>query len=151
MKQLSIIPCGIKKVWDKHPELGAVTAKEAYVGTFHTLCRRYAEIFTNNWVVLSAKHGFLFPDDIVDGPYDVTFNQKSDEIISTQRLQAQVKMKKLDQYDELIVLTGKKYKKVIEASFGASFPATFPLLQYKGIGYMQQGLKRAIQEGIPIH
>ncbi|WP_106497831.1 DUF6884 domain-containing protein [Lentibacillus sp. Marseille-P4043] len=151
MKQLSIIPCGIKKVWDKHPELGAVTASEAYIGTFHNLCRQYAEVFTDNWVILSAKHGFLFADDIVDGPYDVTFNQKSDEIISMEHLREQVKEQQLDQYDKLIVLTGKKYKKVVYESFGNSVPASFPLLQCKGIGYMQQLLKKAVEEGKPIH
>lgn len=151
MKQLSVIPCGIKKIWDKQPKLGAVPASEAYIGTFHTLCRNYAKTFTDSWIILSAKHGFLFADDIVDGPYDVTFNQKSDEIISMERLCEQVREKQLDQFDELIVLTGKKYKKVIKESFGEFFPASFPLLQCRGIGYMQQLLKRAIEEGKPIH
>ncbi|MEN1967096.1 DUF6884 domain-containing protein [Lentibacillus sp. N15] len=151
MKQLSIIPCGIKKVWDKYPDTGAVSASKAYIGTFHTLCRRYARTFTDNYVILSAKHGFLFADDIVDGPYDVTFNQKSNEIITMERLREQVREKELDQYDELIVLTGKKYKKVVYASFGESFPAVFPLLKYRGIGYMQQVLKQAVIEGKAIH
>ncbi|MBT2216254.1 hypothetical protein F3157_18970 [Virgibacillus dakarensis] len=151
MKQLGIIPCGIKKVWDKYPELGAVPAMEAYIGTFHTLCRNYAKTFTDNWVILSAKHGFLFAEDIVDGPYDVTFNQKSDEIISMEQLREQVRMKQLDKYDEIIVLTGKKYKRVVYGSFGESIPITFPLLKCSGIGYMQQVLKRAVNQGKPIH
>lgn len=151
MSQLSIIPCGIKKIWDKQPQLGAVSAREAYIGTFHTLCLRYAEAFTDNWVILSAKHGFLLAADTVDGPYDLTFNHKSDAIVSTTRLQEQVAAKRLDQYDELIVLTGKKYKKVIEASFGPAFPASYPLLSYKGIGYMQQALKNAVNTGESIH
>lgn len=151
MSQLSIIPCGIKKIWDKQPECGPVSACEAYIGTFHTLCQRYAEAFTDNWVVLSAKHGYLLADDTVDGPYDLTFNQNSDAIISNACLQTQVQAKRLNQYDELIVLTGRKYKKVIEASFGAEFPANYPLLGYNGIGYMQQALKHAVRTGESIH
>ncbi|WP_188454637.1 DUF6884 domain-containing protein [Virgibacillus oceani] len=150
MKQLSVIPCGIKKIWDKQPELGPVPAGEAYIGTFHRLCQNYAEMFTDQWVVLSAKHGFLFKEDIVDRNYDVTFNQKNKEIISYDHLREQVKEKGLAQFDELIVLTGKKYKIVINESFDDSMPRSFPLLQCKGIGYMQQLLKKAVEEGKPL-
>ncbi|MFD1039073.1 DUF6884 domain-containing protein [Virgibacillus byunsanensis] len=151
MKQLSIIPCGRKKIWDVDVHMGAVPTKKAYVGTFHKLCRNYAEKFTDQWVVLSAKHGFLLPEDIVNQNYDVTFNHKSSEIISYNALQEQVTNKGLDQFDELIVLTGKKYKKVIYGSFNNSVSCSFPLLNCSGIGYMQQVLKNAVQENKPIH
>ncbi|WP_404452388.1 hypothetical protein LG329_18695 [Virgibacillus necropolis] len=151
MRQLSIIPCGKKKIWDKEPERGATSAKHTYIGTFHTLCRNYALRFTDQWVVLSAKHGFLLPEDMVDENYDVTFNQKNNEIITIERLQEQVKVKKLDQFDELIILTGKKYKKVIEGSFDKHMTKKFPLETYSGMGYMQQALKQAVENNIPIH
>lgn len=151
MSQLGVLPCGNKKIWEKYPELGTVQARDAYIGTLHHLCRRYAETFIKEWVILSAKHGFLFADDTVDGPYDVAFHQKGNNVISTYRLRDQVTTKRLNQYDELIVLTGKKYKKVIEASFGDDFPAIYPLLSYKGIGYMQQALKNAVQTGKALH
>lgn len=151
MRQLSIIPCGKKKIWDKKPEQGATKAKHTYIGTFHTLCRNYATEFTDQWVVLSAKHGFLLPDDVVDQNYDVTFNQKSNEIITLERLQQQVRAKQLDQYDELVILTGKKYKKVIEGSFDGGLPKKFPLEAYRGMGYMQQALKSAVEKNSSIH
>lgn len=148
MRQLSIIPCGKKKIWNKQPERGATRAKHTYIGTFHTLCRNYAIQFTDQWVVLSAKHGFLLPEDIVDENYDVTFNQKSNEIITMERLQKQVREKELDQYDELIILTGKKYKKVIEGSFDYAMPKKFPLENYSGMGFMQQALKRSVEKNV---
>ncbi|GAA0613955.1 hypothetical protein GCM10009001_33990 [Virgibacillus siamensis] len=151
MKQLSVIPCGRKKIWDRYENTGAVTAREAYIGTLHHLCRNYAEAFTDAWVVLSAKHGFLFPEDIVPGQYNVTFNQKSDEIITGDNLRAQVRKKQLDQFDMLVVLTGKKYKPVINSVFDSDHRRIYPLLQYSGIGYMQQALKKAVQENEPIH
>lgn len=150
MKQLSIIPCGRKKIWDRHEDMGAVQAKEAYIGTLHHLCRNYAESFTDAWVVLSAKYGFLFPEDIVPGQYNVTFNQKSDEIITNDKLKEQVREKKLNQFDMLVVLTGKKYKPVINGAFDSNQQRTYPLLQYSGIGYMQQALKQAVQNNEPI-
>lgn len=150
MRQLSIIPCGKKKIWDMEPKRGATQARYTYIGTFHTLCRSYVRQFTDQWVVLSAKHGYLLPEDFVDENYDVTFNQKSDEIITFERLQQQVRMKQLDQYDELVILTGKKYKKVIEASFPDKIAKKYPLAGYTGMGYMQQALKNAILNKSPI-
>lgn len=150
MKQISIIPCGRKKIWDKQPEMGAVPASVAYIGTLHHYCRNYAEKFTNQWVILSAKHGFLLPDDIVDGNYDVTFGQKSDAIITFDRLNEQIHQKQLDQFDMLIALTGKKYKRVIDGCFN-DMPRTFPLMQYGGIGYIIQALKHSVENNTPIH
>lgn len=151
MRQLSIIPCGKKKIWNKKSERGATKAKHAYIGTFHTLCRNYTLQFIDQWVVLSAKHGFLLPEDMVDENYDVTFNQDSNEIITIEKLQEQVREKKLDQFDELIILTGKKYKKVIEGSFNDDMPRKFPFEAYSGMGYMQQALKQAVENNNPIH
>ncbi|WP_164669246.1 DUF6884 domain-containing protein [Virgibacillus doumboii] len=151
MKQLSIIPCGRKKIWDKHPDIGEVPAKDAYIGTLHNYCQSYAEKFTDQWVILSAKHGFLLSDDIVDGNYDVAFGQKSDEIITFDRLKEQIHQKQLDQFDKLVILTGNKYKRVIDGCFDDSMPRTFPLLQYGGIGYIIQALKQSVENNRPLH
>ncbi|GAB4072216.1 hypothetical protein GCM10028778_01830 [Barrientosiimonas marina] len=151
MKELSIIPCGRKKIWDNHPEMGAVPAKNAYTGTLHKRTRQYAEMFTDQWVILSAKHGFLFADDIVDGPYDVTFNQNSDEIVSYAQLICQADEKQLKQFDRLVVLTGQKYKPVINGTFPDGMPRVFPLANYGGIGYILQALKRAVEAHTPVH
>ncbi|ASK63692.1 hypothetical protein CFK37_16775 [Virgibacillus phasianinus] len=153
MRQLSIIPCGKKKIWDKQRDHGPAKASQTYIGTFHRLCRNYALQFTDQWVVLSAKHGFLLPADIVDENYDVTFKQKhnSTEIITIDRLQQQVREKQLDRYDELIILAGKKYKKVIADSFNCDMPKKFPLETFSGMGYMQQALKQAVADNRPLH
>ncbi|ALX47291.1 DUF6884 domain-containing protein [Lentibacillus amyloliquefaciens] len=151
MKELSIIPCGRKKIWDKQPELGPVAAKDAYIGTLHQRTREYAQLFTNQWVILSAKHGFLFAEDEVDGQYDVTFNRKNDEIITFDKLIRQMKNKQLDQFDKLVVLTGKKYKPIINGTFPDDMPKTYPLLQFGGIGYILQALKQSTEANQPIH
>ncbi|GGK04804.1 hypothetical protein GCM10007063_28920 [Lentibacillus kapialis] len=151
MLDLSIIPCGRKKIWDTHPEWGAVSAKNAYIGTLHRRTRQYAELFTDQWVILSAKHGFLFAEDMVDGPYDVTFGQKSDEIIPFDQLISQIKDKQLDQFERLVILTGKKYKPVINTAFADDMPRVYPLLQFGGIGYILQSLKQSVETNTPIH
>ncbi|SFD46124.1 hypothetical protein SAMN05216238_101438 [Lentibacillus persicus] len=151
MSELSIIPCGRKKIWDKNPEAGRVAAKEAYIGTLHKRTREYAQQFTDQWVILSAKHGFLFADDEVDGQYDVTFGQENTEIITNEILIRQAKDMQLDQFDRLVVLTGKKYKPIINAVFPDEMPKTYPLSQFGGIGYILQALKNSTNTHQPIH
>ncbi|WP_186577658.1 DUF6884 domain-containing protein [Aquibacillus kalidii] len=150
-KELCIIPCGRKKIWDKYAHLGAVSAKEAYIGTFHRLCEQYATTYFDNWIILSAKHGFLLPVDTVSGNYDVTFNMKSDEIISINTLKNQVIYKNLNKYENIVVLTGKKYRPIVEASFHKDVTIQFPLLGSKGIGHMQRTLKESVLNKKPIH
>ncbi|MDG5789695.1 hypothetical protein QA612_19750 [Evansella sp. AB-P1] len=151
MKQLCIIPCGKKKVWDKHPTFGSMPAKDVYLSTFHRLCRAYAMHFFDYWVILSAKHGFLFENDIVDGPYDITFNGKSNEIITINDLQEQAIEKQLYNCNDVVVLTGKKYVPIIHNVFPDTCSKQFPLLSYGGIGVMQQKLKVALEKDHPIH
>lgn len=147
---LCIIPCGKKKVWDKFPNEGPTIAREAYIGIFHNLCEQYAMTFFDEWVILSAKHGLLLPDDIIDENYDVTFNMKSDEIISIEQLKKQVIDKNIP-CKQVVVLTGKKYKPIIEACFNEAENIEFPLHGSKGIGHMQQCLKKAIDQNVAIH
>ncbi|QDP39997.1 DUF6884 domain-containing protein [Radiobacillus deserti] len=149
--KLCIIPCGNKKIWDKYGDVGPTVAKEAYVGTFHRLCETYAEHFHLDWVVLSAKHGFLYPDDWVEGPYDLSFNHKEKkDIISIQQLQDQVEQKGLAQYNSIVLLTGKKYNPIVRSCF-PNHSIQYPLQDCAGIGYMQKKLKEAIQSNQPIH
>jgi hypothetical protein len=59
-----IVPCGKRKIWDKHPDQGPTHAAEAYTGAPLRLNRRYAERFGDRWVVLSAKYGRVVVADV---------------------------------------------------------------------------------------
>ncbi len=67
-------------------------------------------MFFENWVILSAKHGFLRPNDIVLENYDLAFDSKSDKVISIEQLQKQMVDKSLLQFDEIVLLAGKSIK-----------------------------------------
>lgn len=142
MKRLCIIPCGNKKIWDKEPHLGGIEAQYAYIGTFHLLCQQYARTFFDDWVILSAKHGFLSPSAIVPGNYNVSFNMKSDEVINLEQLKVQSEEMILSQYKRYVVLGGKKFRPIIESIFTGEY--IYPLESCAGIGYMQQKLKKAL-------
>ncbi|EEN02754.1 hypothetical protein bthur0014_25540 [Bacillus thuringiensis IBL 4222] len=121
-------------------------AKDVYISPFGKACQAYATMFFENWVILSAKHGFLRPNDIVLENYDLAFDSKSDEVISIEQLQKQLVDKSLLQFDEIVLLAGKKHKKVVTKLYPEEM-ITYPLEGCKGIGYMLQRLKEAVKEG----
>jgi hypothetical protein len=65
MSRLVVVPCGKSKVWDREPHRGPTPAREAYVGNLFKVGRRYAEAFSDEWVILSAKYGLIQPDFVI--------------------------------------------------------------------------------------
>jgi hypothetical protein len=150
MKTLCIVSCGKKKIWDEKPDAGPTKARDVYIGPFATKCIEYAEKFyPTSWCILSAKYGFLFPDDIVPGPYNVTFNNKSTNLISQDELSNQIIEKGLNKFDRIVVLGGRKYVKMIKAVFSQKEIHT-PLSGCSGNGEMMKEINNAIQRGIPL-
>lgn len=150
MKTLCIIPCGSSKIWDKYPGAGPTKAKEVYTGSFHKKCREYAQLFHTHWVILSAKYGYLFPNDIVPGNYNVTFNKKDTCPVDICFLRQQVRGKGLDRFERIIVLAGKNYEVIIVKSFSDDREFLYPLRGCKGMGYMMQRMDRAIKDKTPL-
>ena len=126
-KLLVIVPCGRAKIWSKHPEAGPTAAADAYVGSPFTVNREYALRAGGNWVILSAKYGFLDPTDVISGPYETTFKRPSTNPIGMAALREQVQRMGLDRYGEVIGLGGKEYRAAIKAAFdGMAVNLTFP-------------------------
>lgn len=124
---LVIVPCGKAKIWTKHPQAGPTAAADAYVGAPFTVNRRYAEQVGDDWVILSAKHGFLRPTDVIPGPYETTFKRRSTNPIGLAALREQVEQMSLGDYNEVIGLGGKEYRAAIEAAFeGTRVRLSFP-------------------------
>lgn len=145
MKRLCVLPCGAKKIWDVEPDAGSTQAEHAYLSPFHRACQRYARTFFQDWVILSGKHGFLRPDDFVPENYDVTFGTSQPESIPIAELKRQYKMKQFDQFEEIVVLGGKKFRPIIGEVFQDPQMVRYPLSIYKGIGYMLKALNEAVE------
>jgi hypothetical protein len=64
-QRVGVISCG------KTKQTTAAPAAELYTGAYFQLCRRWAEQRFTSWVILSAEHGVLTPDQVV-APYDRT-------------------------------------------------------------------------------
>ncbi len=147
MRSLCIVPCGSRKIWARCPTAGPTPARSVYIGPLAVKCRQYAERFNpSSWCILSAKHGFLFPDNVVPGPYNVTFNDPKTNPIGPETLLLQSTARGLDAYEQIVVLGGRNYVRIVrQVMTDKSIHA--PLSECKGNGYMMQLLNKAIAQG----
>jgi hypothetical protein len=149
MKTLCIVPCGKRKIWDKFPDAGPQEAKDVYIGPYASKCIQYAQIFyPESWCILSAKFGFLLPNDIVPGSYNITFKEKKTRPISKDELFSQIRDKGLYKYDKIIVLGGKTYAERIDYLFEQK-TILKPLYGCR-IGEALRKLNEAISTGVPL-
>ncbi len=148
MKTLCIVPCGKRKIWDKFPDAGPQQAKDVYIGPYASKCIQYAQIFyPESWCILSAKYGFIFPDEIIPGPYEVTFKKKSTRPISRICLLEQVQDKGLSSFMKIIVLGGKVYCDFIDELFQGK--TIIKPLAGKTLGPSISLLNEAINKRVP--
>lgn len=151
-KAIWVVPCGKAKVWDKEPERGRIAARDVYVGSFAVAARKYAEHFNDGrWLILSAKYGFLAPDDVVPGPYEVSFTKGSTGVITTTELTRQAAKRGLDKNPEVVVIAGRAYVDAVRAALAATkVRVVSPLAGLGGMGMMMAALKRARERDRPL-
>lgn len=149
MKTLCIVPCGQRKIWNKFPNAGPQKAKDVYTGPYASKCIQYAQLFyPESWCILSAKHGFLLPDEIIPGPYEVTFKKKHTNPITKNDLLNQVQDKGLNSFIRIIALGGKVYCDLIDDLFRGK--TIIKPLSGKTIGVSLKILCEAINKRIPL-
>jgi len=105
--------------------------------------RKYADLYCDDFVVISAKHHVLQPDDEIE-PYDLSLSAPaSDENGMTadekrewgEETKEQLEAMDWEDIDEVVVLLGQSYLKWIRDGF-EEVPAMFvyPFAQHNGIG-----------------
>nr|WP_156896651.1 DUF6884 domain-containing protein [Desulfovirgula thermocuniculi] len=117
---LVVVPCGSMKIWRLRPDAGPTPAASAHIGPLFKVNKEFAERFADRWVILSAKYGFIDPDFVIPGDYDVTFKKPSTGTISTTRLKEQVREKGLDEFSRVIAFGGKDYVSRVRAAFAGT-------------------------------
>ena len=123
---LVVVPCGIRKIWDKEPNKGPVRAESAYTGPPFKVNSGFARKVGYKWVILSANYGFIDPEFLIPKSYNITFKDSQTKPISVKQLKTQVKEKKLDQYDIVIALGGPDYVLNVKGSFGGKVKVIAP-------------------------
>ena len=81
MIDVAVVGCGAKKA--ETP----TCASRMYTSGFFSLKREYAEAVCDDWYILSAEHGILEPDDVIE-PYDT----KITDLTKAEREARQVTM-----------------------------------------------------------
>lgn len=143
-RTLIIVPCGQGKIWDKRPDLGPMQACDAYTGAPFKVNREYAEKFSDSWVILSAKYGFINPNFEIPEPYNVTFKKKSTNPVSSLILVEQIKNLKLNKFDLVVGLGGKEYRDMIKQAFEKyNIQVIFPFAGLP-LGIGMQAIRKAI-------
>mgnify|MGYP003651672992 CR=1 FL=1 len=114
-------------------------AKDLYRSRLFRLCRNYAELTADKWLILSAKHGVIDPDAVIE-PYDQTLSKfpkvervKWDSLVSHQ----------LSEFmgDEIVSLAGNDYSRWMTSPFDIRRP-----MRGMGIGKQMQYLTREIDD-----
>lgn len=147
---LCIASCGKAKIWKKNPHAGPTKASDAYVGPYSKRCIEYArKFYPSSWCILSGKHGFLLPDDIVPGDYNATFSDKRTNPISIDKLVVQVEIKKLRRFKKIVVMAGANYAKIAAMVFPNALIIT-PLSGCGGNISQANILAKAIESGTPL-
>jgi len=141
-KVITIISCGKRKIWDKSPNIGQTLAKDAYISNYFKLCKKYAEKFSDKWFILSAKYGFIVPDFVISSNYNVKLDEIKDRLSFIEKLKEQAEKFGLQNYDKVVVLTGKDYFNVIKRSLQSFGLEICNPLEGLGIGDRQKLLKK---------
>jgi len=151
-KCLCIATCGAKKIWSVNPNAPKhVPAKEAYVGPLARKTIEYAQTFhPGNYVILSAKYGFLLPDEKISD-YDAYCNKNP--VITIPELKKQAAEKTvngiaLKDYDKVVVIGSSCYCNWAKKVFGEK-KVECPLVGLP-IGKMLQQLKTSITSRKPL-
>lgn len=118
LKFLVVVPCGKAKIWDREPNRGPTKARSAYIGAPFMVNKTFAEKFADEWVVLSAKYGFIDPDFAIPENYNTTFKDPSTNPIDVNALRKQLTEKSPKNYDFVIALGGEDYVRMVRNAFG---------------------------------
>ncbi len=145
---LVIVQSGKQKVWDRYPTTGPTSAKEAYISSVFRASRRYAETFGERWIILSAKYGFIEPEFMIPGNYNVSFYDSN--AVSISELRSQVQAKGLTGFPQVAIVGSNEYW----SRACAAFTGTSANLQHvnAGVGFppsLITLLRELLEKGAP--
>jgi hypothetical protein len=87
-------------------------AKKMYQGRLFKAVKAYSEAMGFDYVIISAKYGLVFPNDVIEG-YEKVLQTKED-IKNIQPLVEDKLRLLLKNYDRIVVISGEKYRNVLQ-------------------------------------
>jgi hypothetical protein len=123
----ALVSCVGKKATTPQP------AKDLYRSAWFIKARRWAELNSDRWYILSAEHGLLHPDEIIC-PYEKTLNDMSmDDRVKWEVMVYDQICEKVPK-GQLLFLAGKKYRDNILGILEANGYYTNAPMEGLGIG-----------------
>jgi len=136
MKKVALVAC-VKSKRDSPTQ-----ARRLYNSTWFRKARAYAESKSDVWCILSAKHGVLPPDRVVE-PYDQTlydFTASERRAWAKEALQTTEALLSPD--DEVILLAGRRYREYLVGPLREQVQTVFIPMEGLGIGEQLQYLNK---------
>ncbi len=103
----------LSRIMRGRQESGPVPAKDLYTSEWFRRARAYVEASGAPWLILSAKHGLVSPDEMLE-PYEETLNTMS---IGQRRTWAERVRRQMDQRvpdaDRIVALAGQRYREFL--------------------------------------
>lgn len=143
---LVVVPCGGRKIWSVRPAAGPTPAQDAYISSYFKVNRGFAEHFAEHWLILSAKYGFIAPDFMIPGPYEITFKHPGSGSIPSDRLLAQARDMGLRAWKRILAIGGAEYLERIRNAFAALGIRVCCPFQGLSMGRSMSAAKRAVEE-----
>lgn len=124
LTRIGLVGCGAKKL-DR-----AAPARDLYTGALFRKAAAHAEVTCDRWFILSAKHGLVRPDDVIE-PYDVVLSAHSPEWDELVRAQLAAELAGAPRV-LLVALAGERYRTALHP---CQWPYEIPM---RGLGIGQQ-------------
>ena len=103
--------CLVSCVWSK--KASPALAKDLYQSSWFFKARTYVELVGSCWFILSAEHGLVHPDELIE-PYDMTLSTVgiAERRNWSRRVQQQMDERMPDARC-IVVLAGKRYREFL--------------------------------------
>jgi len=139
VRRVALIGCSKEKLDHAAP------ARELYTGQLFRAARAYAEATCDEWLILSAKHGLVGPDTVLE-PYDTTLAELGAVGRSKWGRDVAIELRKRFILTDttFVFLAGAPYvNAVLKADRELAFERP---LQGLGIGHQKEWLAKALDE-----
>lgn len=103
---VGVVSCGSAKLQEAAP------ARDLYCGRFFRVCSRFVEQRSDLWIILSAKHGVLDPDKIID-PYDLSLRKMTNDRYRFWQLETRRQIEDLFPDATFLALAGENYRSIL--------------------------------------
>lgn len=145
-RTLCLVTPSCRRAWDKS-SFRPIPAGSAFTGPFSRKCQSYAaKFYPGAWCILDPNNGFLFPDEVIRRQHSACLFRPWTEPMDLEVLRAQVRKRKLDQYEQIVVMGGRRFIILVEDAFhGRKVRA--PLAGVGGIGEMMREMNLALGSG----